>query len=98
MAEHIGNFKAKKANIQGEKLKAREKSKALLQEAKGYYGYTIYRDDPRFKQMVKKKAEEAKKERMRQKKLMKAMSHSGKEADRSSIGKAKQEEEVEQGS
>ena len=46
-----------------------EKAKALLAEARDYFGYTIDKNDPRFKQMVEEKQEREKAEK---KKRMKA--------------------------
>ena len=60
MPKYIAEFKAKRAKGREEMAQANMKQRALLEEARDYYGYEIERNDPRFKLMIEKKAEEAK--------------------------------------
>ena len=68
MPQYVAQYKKKLLKQQDELKKLEIKKKALLEEARDYYGYRIDERDPRFSQLQEKKEEEELLEKKRKKK------------------------------
>jgi len=68
MPEYINQYRAKLAKADEAERKQQEKRKALVDEAREYFGYDLDPRDPRFEQMQLKKEEEEKNLKKKKKK------------------------------
>ena len=98
MPKLIEEYKKKLRLKEDDERERADKAKALLDEARDYFGYNIERYDPRFEKMVEEKREREKAEKKKRKKDQREAASLAKLAELQAMAKrqgelAKQEEE-----
>lgn len=68
MPQYIQQYRERLTKAEAQERSLESKRKALLEEARDYFGYDIDPRDPRFEQMKEKKEEEEKKLKKKKKK------------------------------